>query len=236
MPTPPFPSPRFSRRTLIGSSLAGAALLPVGTLHAQYQETASSPAASPAASPVGSPAASPVASSAGGRTWVLASADELRPAAPGAPTQAEIDEVVAAQAAPSEATTAAITRWGTGPAVLAWSSLAVEAAAEFEISGMPQNRFLAIYHTALHDAVIAARDAQVAHNRPSPGATSDEITPAAGVDPERSSFPSEHAAVAGAAATVLAYLIPDAEPGRFDALAAEAAESWIAAGAAFRGD
>src|SRR5215204_1488359 len=168
MPTPPFPSPRFSRRTLIGSSLAGAALLPVGTLHAQYQETASSPAASPAASPVGSPAASPVASSAGGRTWVLASADELRPAAPGAPTQAEIDEVVAAQAAPSDATTAAITRWGTGPAVVPWASLAVDVSAEFMIGGMPQTRFMGIYHPARHDAVIAAGAARVAHARPSP--------------------------------------------------------------------
>ena len=101
---------------------------------------------------------------------------------------------------------------------------------------MPQGRFMAIYHTALHDAAIAAWDAQVAHARPSPGATSDEITPAAGVDPEQPSFPSEHAAVAGAAATVLAYLLPDAAAGRFDALATEAAESRIAAGAAFRSD
>ena len=95
---------------------------------------------------------------------------------------------------------------------------------------------MAIYHTALHDAAIAAWDAQVAHDRPGPAATSDGVTPAAGVDPARSSFPSEHAAVAGAAATVLAYLLPDAEAGRFDVLAAEAAESRIAAGAAFRSD
>ena len=101
---------------------------------------------------------------------------------------------------------------------------------------MPLGRVMAIYHTALHDAAIAAWDAQVAHARPSPGATSDEITPAAGVDPDQPSFPSEHAAVAGAAATVLAYLLPDAAAGRFDALATEAAESRIAAGAAFRSD
>ena len=63
---------------------------------------------------------------------------------------------------------------------------------------------------------IAAWAAQVAHARPSPGATSDEITPAAGVDPEQPSFPSAHAAVAGAAATVLAYLIPDAAACRFE--------------------
>jgi membrane-associated phospholipid phosphatase len=160
----------------------------------------------------------------------------MRPAAPGVPTQAEIDEVAAAQAAPSDATAAAVARWGSDPAVIAWSRLAVEVFAEFGIFGMRQGRVMALYHTALHDAAIAAWDAQVAHARPGPGATVDRITPAAGVDPDRSSFPSEHAAVAGAAATVLTHLLPDAAAGRFDDLATEAAASRIAAGAAFRSD
>src|SRR5918993_41050 len=133
------------------------------------------------------------------------------------------------------ATSAAITRWGSGPAIIPWSRLA-EVFDEFGIGGMPLGRVMAIYHTALHDAAIAAWDAQVAHDRPSPSATSDEIKPAAGVDPAQPSFPSEHAAVAGAAATVLAYLLPDAAASRFDALATEAAESRIAAGAAFPSD
>ena len=212
---------------MVGSSLAGAALIPATSGHLA----------------AGKPVASRVAwrqeatpSPTGQRTWYLTSPDELRPADPGAPTQAEIDEVVAAQAAPSEETTAAIARWGSGPAVIAWSEVEEEVMAEFEIGGMPQGRFMAIYHTALYDAVVASLDAQEALGRPSPGATSDQITPAAGVDPEQSSFPSEHAAVAGAAATVLAYLLPDAAPGRFDELATEAAESRIAAGAAFRSD
>ncbi len=223
------PSARVSRRALMGAGLASAAVVPLASLHraaagnvtrarsvtAAIQETRPDPAT--------------------WRTWLLASADELRPAAPGAPTQAEIDEVIAAQADPSDATAAAIARWGSGPAIIPWASLAGELSAEFKISGMPQNRFMAIYYTALHDAAVAAWDAQVAHARPSPGATSDEITPA-GVDPARPSCPPEHAAVAGAAATVLAYLIPDAAAGRFDALAAEAAESRIAAGAAFPSD
>ena len=227
MSTPSHGSPRFTRRLLLGSSLAGAALVtsmpnhravaqPVAARLAWRQETTPSPT--------------------GWRTWYLASPGELRPTAPGAPTQAEIDEVVAAQSEPTAETTAAITRWGSGPAVLAWSQLAEEVTTESKLGGLFLRRFLAVYHTALHDAVIAAWDAQVAHDRPSPGATSDEITPADGVDPERSSFPSEHAAVAGAAATVLAYLLPDAAAGRFDVLATEVAESRIAAGAAFRSD
>lgn len=223
------PSARVSRRALMGAGLASAAVAPLASLH---RAAAGAPRAGLAAAAIQEASADP----ATWRTWLLASADELRPEAPGAPSQAEIDEVVAAQADPSDETVAAITRWGSGLALIPWSSLAGEVSAEFKIGGMPQNRFMAIYHTALHDAVIAAWDAQVAHARPSPGATSDEITPAAGIDPARPSFPSEHAAVAGAAATVLAYLIPDAASGRFDALAAEAAESRIAAGAAFRSD
>jgi membrane-associated phospholipid phosphatase len=224
------PSARVSRRALMGAGLASAAVVPLTSLHR------ASAGSVPQAMSVTATTQETSADPATWRTWLLTSADELRPAAPGAPSQAEIDEVVAAQANPSDATAAAIARWGNGPAIIPWASLAGEVSAEFKISGMPQNRFMAIYHTALHDAAIAAWDAQVAHARPSPGATSDKILPVTGVDPAQPSFPSAQAAVAGAAATVLASLIPDAPSGRFDALAAEAAESRIAAGAAFRSD
>jgi membrane-associated phospholipid phosphatase len=120
--------------------------------------------------------------------------------------------------------------------MFAWSTLAGELLAEFKIGGMPQARFMALLHTAMHDAVIATWDAQLAHERPGPGATNPEITPLAGIDPEAPSFPSQHAAVAGAASAILTALLPDAAPGRLDALATEAAESRIAAGAAFRSD
>jgi hypothetical protein len=129
-----------------------------------------------------------------------------------------------------------VVRWGTGPAILAWSKVAVELVGEFEIGPLPQTRLLAHLHTALHDAVIAAWDAQLAHSRPSPGAVDTEITPLPGVDISRPSFPSEHAAVAGAASVLLAAIFPDAAPGRFEDLAMEAAESRLMAGAAFRSD
>jgi len=170
------------------------------------------------------------------RMWLLRSPDELRPAAPGAPTQAEIDEVVQTQAESTDATADTIARWGNGLAIVPWSSMTMDLFAEFEIGGMAQGRFMAVLHTALHDATIAVWDARVAHGRPGPAATDERITPAAGVDPESSSFPSEHAALAGAAAAVLGYLLPDAAAGRFDDLATEAAESRIAAGATFRSD
>ncbi len=177
-----------------------------------------------------------VATPDGWRMWVLESPDALRPEAPAEVTEAEISEVVQAQADSTDETAEIVARWGSGVALLPWSSLAEELTDEFGIGGMPQSRFMAIYHTALHDAVIAAWDAQVAFARPGPGATSDQIVPAAGIDPERPSFPAAHATIAGAAATVLAYLLPDAAAGRFDTLATEAAESRIAAGASFRSD
>jgi membrane-associated phospholipid phosphatase len=95
---------------------------------------------------------------------------------------------------------------------------------------------MAIFSTALHDAEVAAWDAQVAIARPGPAATDDRIVPAAGVDPAQPSFPSRHAAVAAAAAAVLAYLLPKAEAGRFDPLVAEVTASRLAAGAAFQSD
>jgi membrane-associated phospholipid phosphatase len=230
MATSDFLSSRVSRRALMGVSLAGAAGLPLASLH----HTDASRLSRVLLAPVANQEMSTDLES--GRTWILTSPDEVRPAAPEAPSQAEIDEVVSAHADPPAKMAEAIERWGTVPALIAWSQLAGEVSAEFNIAGFPQARFLAIFHTALHDAVVAARDAQLAYNRPSPSMTNDQITPAAGVDPEHPSFPSEHATIAGTAATVLAYLLPDAAPGRFEVLATEAAESRIAAGAAFRSD
>jgi hypothetical protein len=178
------PSARVSRRALMGAGLASAAVVPLTSLHR------ASAGSVPQAMSVTATTQETSADPATWRTWLLTSADELRPAAPGAPSQAEIDEVVAAQANSSDATAAAIARWGNGPAIIPWASLAGEVSAEFKISGMPQNRFMAIYHTALHDAAIAAWDAQVAHARPSPGATSEKILPVTGVDPAQPSFPS----------------------------------------------
>ncbi|HKH29133.1 MAG TPA: hypothetical protein VKA61_12480 [Sphingomicrobium sp.] len=102
MPAPLCPPTRFSRRALMGVGVGAAAVVPL---------TAAGRAGLAGAAPRS--AALAAIQSGGGdpaawRTWLLTSADELRPAAPAAPTQAEIDEVTAAQAAPTEAVTAAM--------------------------------------------------------------------------------------------------------------------------------
>src|SRR5262249_44744465 len=79
-------------------------------------------------------------------------------------------------------------------------------------------------------------DAQGASGRRAPVVAEPRLQPLLAVDPVRSSFPSEHAAVAGAASTVLAYLFPDEPVERLTALAAEAADSPALGGASYRRD
>ena len=83
------PSARVSRRVLMGASLASAAVVPLASLHRAAAGGVSQATSVTAA--IQETSADPIT----WRTWLLASADELRPAAPGAPSQAEIDEVIA---------------------------------------------------------------------------------------------------------------------------------------------
>jgi membrane-associated phospholipid phosphatase len=208
----------FSRRALVGSSLATAAVLRLGASPAvtARQDVASDPAS--------------------WRTWLLTSADALRPAAPTDPTEAEIEELLDYQARRTDDTTAVVARWGSEPAVIPWVVLGLELGDEFELSGPRYARAQGLLRPALYDAVIATLDAQAAYPRKAPAVVDSRITPMEGVATDSSTFPSLHAAVAGAAGTVFAALYPDAEPGRFDALATEAANSRLWAGASYPSD
>lgn len=219
----------FSRRTLLGSSLAAAALTPLGST----RTVTAAPGAKigPAVAVRQDASSDPTT----WRTWVLASADELRPAAPLEPTAAEIDELLALQADRSDEAMTTIRRWTSRPAVLPWTEAGTAALDEF-LSPIRQYRANALLQAAMYDAVIAAYDAQDAYGRPAPSSFDERITPLDGVATDRPSFPSAEAAVAGAAAAVLAGVLPDAAPGRFTELADEAAVTLMHAGVAFRSD
>jgi membrane-associated phospholipid phosphatase len=214
----------------MGAGLAGAALWPLGS--PGRAAAAPIPASGTSVTPYQGPTTAP----AGWRTWLLTSPDELRPPAPATPTQAEFDEVVALRAAPTDAATAAVARWEGRPAVLVWTELANAAYVEFKLSAIRQYRANALLQTAMYDAVVAAYDAQDAYDAPAPATLDDRIEPLEGIAADRPSYPSEHAAVAGAAAAVLTALLPDAAPGRFGALAEEAATSRLQAGLNLRRD
>jgi membrane-associated phospholipid phosphatase len=220
----------LSRRALVVSSAAGAALAHLVPRH-QVLAQSSTPTASspPPAQEVGAPPAT-------WRTWILTSPDELRPAAPAAPAQTEIDELLQFQAERTDETIALVRQWGSLPAVLPWTELANAAWIEFKVSPLRQYRANAIMQTAMYDAVVAAYDAQEAYPSPHPAELDTQITPLEGIDADRPSFPSAEAAVAGAAAAVLTALLPDAAPGRFTDLAEEAATTRLHAGVSFRSD
>ncbi len=221
MTLPGFPSsassPAFSRRLLLGSTVVAAAAWPFGgsSRVGAQESVAEDPATWP--------------------TWILRSADELRPAAPSDPTQAEITEVLEMQAALTEEDASIMRQWTLRSAVLPWTEVGTAALDEF-FSPIRQYRGNGLLQGAMYDAVIAAYDAQDAYGRPAPSTVDAGILPLEGIDVSRPAFPSAEAAVAGAAAAVLTALLPDAAPGRFDDLADEATISLMQAGVAFRSD
>jgi membrane-associated phospholipid phosphatase len=150
-------------------------------------------------------------------------AQRAAPRRPAEPTAAEVDELLDFQDKRTDETAAIVARWGGGPAVLPWVDVGLAMGDEFGLSGPRDARAQALLRTAMYDAVLATLDAQAAHPREAPSIADPAISVVGEAADGRSSFPSEQAAVAGAAATVLAYLFPDAEAGRFDTLAEEAA-------------
>ncbi|MGH2618159.1 MAG: phosphatase PAP2 family protein, partial [Thermomicrobiales bacterium] len=169
-------------------------------------------------------------------TWLLASGSELRPAAPSAVTAGEVAELLQLQSARDDRSQRIVSRWGHGPSVLPWTSLALDLIEAQAPSPVRASRALALLHVALHDAVIASWDARVAFQRPPPAVTEPAITPLDTIAPEDSSYPSEHAAVASAAALVLAYLFPETSARWLATLAEEAGFSRLRAGTNYRSD
>src|SRR5687768_2091145 len=87
---------------------------------------------------------------------------------------------------------------------------------------------------AIHDATIAAWESKYFYNRPRPSEIDSTIKPRLAV-PRSPSYPSEHAAAAGAATAVLAALLPS-EAAAFQSLAEEAARSRLFAGLQYPSD
>jgi PAP2 superfamily len=87
---------------------------------------------------------------------------------------------------------------------------------------------MVLLSVAIYDATIAAWDSKCTYNRPRPTAFDPSLTSLL-PNPQSPSYPSEHAVIAGAASTVLAYLFPD-KANDFRARADEAAQVWVQAG------
>jgi membrane-associated phospholipid phosphatase len=191
----------------------------------------------------------PVTTDAGAgawRTWLLASGAELRPAAPpatGSPAAtAELEAVIRAQAARTPAVDSDIARWSGSPTA-AWDSTALHLL-DFYFPLLPDVRLatpvraartMALLHVATYDALVATWDAKYAYERAAPSRADARVR--ALVDAgDLPSYPSEHAAVAEAAAALLSALFPAEDTLALHDMARRVGEARIAAGAAYPSD
>jgi membrane-associated phospholipid phosphatase len=206
-----------SRRVLLGYSLAGTVLWGFAPLDVRA-------------------AVSGQTTAVRRHTWVIAAANALRPPPPAAPTRAELDELMRMQALRSAVTNAAILRWSAGAGVLPWMTVALDFVKRSRRNPIRAGRALALLHAAISDAAVATWDAKETYFRERPAVLDPAILQQGPSTTGISTFPSEHAAIAGAASTVLTYLFPEEPAERIAALATDAANTRLQAGANYRSD
>jgi membrane-associated phospholipid phosphatase len=179
------------------------------------------------------------------QTWLAASVIGLRPAAPPAvagQSTPELRELLDFQARRGDATNALVRFWDAQGGLPRWSQILPLKFRETRISPVRAARALALFHTAIADATICCWEAKFAYRRAQPSRIDSSLAPAVLVDDQLPPYPSEHAVVAAAAATVLNYLFPAQtavvhdRPLTFGALANEAALSRLWAGTNYRSD
>jgi len=167
------------------------------------------------------------------KTWVLSSGNQLR--LPPPPSEAETrTEIAQLKTLAKERDAATLSRtiwWNAGPPGYRWTSMAMPSG---PANATLYSRVMALLSVAIYDATVAAWDSKYTYNRPHPSSFDPSLT-AALPSPQSPSYPSEHAVVAGAASTVLAYLFPD-QADAFRARADEAAQVWVQAGVHYPSD
>ena len=99
-----------------------------------------------------------------------------------------------------------VSYWDSGAPGYRWNEIAIAQGLKDGIA-IAVYRVLALVNVAIYDATIAAWDAKYAYNRPRPSEADPSLTTVV-PNPSSPSYPSEHAAAAGAASAVLAYLFP----------------------------
>jgi len=124
--------------------------------------------------------------------------------------------------------------WDAGAPVYRWMNMVENRIAAGETITAHPHRVLAYLSRAMYDATIVAWDAKYTYKRSRPSDFDPRIKPLVAVE-DSPSYPSDHAAVAAAAAGVLAYFFPD-QAEAYQKLASEAAGSRVAAGVEYPSD
>jgi membrane-associated phospholipid phosphatase len=170
------------------------------------------------------------------KTWVLTSGSQLRvpPPPDQAASAAELQQLRALATRRDAAALDRVGFWDTGAPGYRWNGILADELAKHNLAGATTSRQIALMQVAVYDATIAAWDSKYTYRRPRPS-TADPALATAVATPHSPSYPSEHAAVAGAAAAVLAYLFPD-DAQAIMAKAEEAARSRELAGVQYPSD
>jgi membrane-associated phospholipid phosphatase len=137
------------------------------------------------------------------KTWVLSSPNEIRVPLPPEAGSAALDQAERMFAAADASDQEALARWDRNPAPAPWIERAMEFVSQRPKDPPYSSRAYGYVSVAMYDAAVAA-----AHWREHYGG---------------STYPDSHAAIAGAASRVLAYLFPEQPAQRLDADADQAA-------------
>lgn len=203
--------------------------------------TASAMAATASPARVARPAAVAAKGPAGWQPWHLTSPSQFRlaapPAASSAVTKSELAQLLRLQKRRTPAELELIEKWsGAGP-VLNWTNLALQMIKSYRPRPPFAARSLALLHTAMLDALVAAEDSRLAYPkaRPAPSVLDRRLKPL-GKTSVRSTYAPWEAVVAGAAEKVMGLVFP-AEPKRtFIRFANELVRCRLSAGLNYNSD
>lgn len=170
------------------------------------------------------------------RTWVISSGEDYRvppPPSPG-PTRAELRQLESLTRHSDSSSQDKIKYWDAGAPGYRW----IDLISARVLSGTPTTAYPHRVYTyvamAMYDATIATWESKYFYRRPRPSKVDPGVRASLPV-PNSPSYPSEHAAAAQAAATVLAYFLPT-EAASFQAMAEEAGWSRVQAGLQYPSD
>ena len=170
------------------------------------------------------------------KTWVISSGRDYRVPPPPSPwqTRAELRRLERLTRHLDDASRQKVAYWDAGAPAYRWIDLvSARLFAGTPTSSYP-HRVYTYMALAMYDATVAAWESKYHYRRPRPSLVDDDVRTALPV-PDSPSYPSEHAAAAQAAATVLAHFLP-AEAASFQAMAEEAGWSRVLAGLQYPSD
>jgi len=170
------------------------------------------------------------------KTWAISSGKDYRVVPPpnDAATRGELEWLEQAVSEKDSRISDQISFWDSGSPGYRWLEiLASRSDTNQPLSAYPVRPF-AYLNMAIYDATIAAWESKYFYNRPRPSQLNPTLRTALPT-PNSPSYPSEHAAAAGAAAAILSYFYP-AEATYFQSLAEEAGRSRLYAGLQYPSD